>query len=83
MNLYAGKLLLADLTIGAVGTEPPHWEWIRQYWRSWGLVLHYYRDLVESGVDPLSAGNVVVSTMNQLRSWRLKWLVTCRGDGFA
>ena len=60
MNLYAGKLLVVDLTKKEVSTEPLRQEWIRQYWGSWGLALRYYWDLVEPTVDPLSAENAIV-----------------------
>jgi len=60
MNLYAGKILVVDLTSRTVSTEPLRQEWLRQYWGSWGLALRYYWDLVEPGVDPLSADNAVV-----------------------
>jgi len=60
MNLYAGKLLVVDLTKKEISTEPLRQEWIRQYWGSWGLALRYYWDLVEPTVDPLSAENAIV-----------------------
>lgn len=60
MNLYAGKLLVVDLTKKEISTEPLRQEWTRQYWGSWGLALRYYWDLVEPEVDPLSADNAIV-----------------------
>lgn len=60
MNLYAGKLLVVDLTTKEISTEPLRQEWIRQYWGSWGLALRYYWDAVQPEVDPLSADNAVV-----------------------
>lgn len=60
MNLYAGKLLVVDLSERKVTTEPIRKEWIRQYWGSWGLALRYYWDAVPANVDPLSADNAIV-----------------------
>lgn len=60
MNLYAGQLLVVDLSKKEISTEPLRQEWIRQYWGSWGLALRYYWDLVEPEVDPLSADNAIV-----------------------
>lgn len=60
MNLYAGKLLVVDLTTGKISTEPLRQEWIRQYWGSWGMALRYYWDLVTPEVDPLSSENAIV-----------------------
>jgi len=60
MNLYAGKLLVVDLTTREITTEPLRQEWIRQYWGSWGIALRYYWDLVKPEVDPLSSENAIV-----------------------
>ena len=60
MNLYAGKILVVDLTTKTISTEPLRQEWIRQYWGSWGMALRYYWDQVTPDVDPLSADNAIV-----------------------
>lgn len=60
MNLYAGKLLIVDLSKKEIKTEPLRQEWIRQYWGSWGLALRYYWDAVKPEVEPLSADNTIV-----------------------
>ncbi|MDD2850650.1 MAG: aldehyde ferredoxin oxidoreductase family protein [Desulfuromonadaceae bacterium] len=60
MRLYAGKMLIVDLTANTVSTEPLRQEWIREYWGAWGLALRYYCDAVEPEIDPLSPENVVV-----------------------
>lgn len=60
MNLYAGKMLIVDLTTRTVSTEPLRRDWIRDYWGSWGLALRYYCNSVKPEVDPLSPENVVV-----------------------
>lgn len=60
MNLYAGKVLVVDLTQRKVTTEPLKQEWLRQYWGSWGLALRYYTDMVEPEVDPLAPENPVI-----------------------
>lgn len=60
MNLYAGKMLIVDLTTGKVSTEPLRLDWAKEYWGSWGLALRYYCDAVNPEVDPLSPENVVV-----------------------
>jgi aldehyde:ferredoxin oxidoreductase len=60
MNLYAGKLLIVDLTTKKIRTEPLRQDWLRQYWGSWGLALRYYWDAVAPEVEPLSADNAVV-----------------------
>ncbi|MBW2186525.1 MAG: aldehyde ferredoxin oxidoreductase family protein [Deltaproteobacteria bacterium] len=60
MNLYAGKMLIVDLSNQTVSTEPLKKEWIRQYWGSWGLALRYYTDMVDAMIDPLAAENPIV-----------------------
>lgn len=60
MHLYVGKMLIVDLTINKVSTEPLRLDWIREYWGSWGLALRYYCDAVKPEVDPLSPENAVV-----------------------
>ena len=60
MNLYAGQVLVVDLTKKKISTEPLHQEWVKEYWGSWGLALRYYWDLVKPEVDPLSAENAIV-----------------------
>lgn len=60
MNLYAGKILVVDLTTKSITTEPLRREWIRQYWGGWGMALRYYLDLVKPEVEPLSAENAIV-----------------------
>jgi len=60
MNLYAGKILVVDLSTKEISTEPLRQEWVKEYWGAWGLALRYYWDLVEPEVDPLSADNAVV-----------------------
>lgn len=60
MHLYAGKILVVDLTTGKISTEPLRREWIKQYWGSWGMALRYYWDMVDPAVEPLSADNAIV-----------------------
>jgi aldehyde:ferredoxin oxidoreductase len=60
MNLYAGKLLVVDLTRKQISTEALRRDWIRHYWGSWGLALRYYWDAVTPQVEPLSADNAIV-----------------------
>lgn len=60
MNLYAGKLLVVDLSRKAVSTEPLKQEWVREYWGGWGLALRYYWDAVTPDIDPLSPDNAIV-----------------------
>lgn len=60
MNLYAGKLLVVDLSAQTVKTEPLRRDWIRDYWGAWGLASRYYYDAVSPDVEPLSPENVIV-----------------------
>ncbi len=60
MNLYAGKILVVDLTGKKVSTEPLREEWLKTYWGCWGLALRYYWDLFSPEIDPLSPENAVV-----------------------
>ena len=60
MNLYAGKMLIADLTARTVTTEPLRQEWAKDYWGGWGLALRYYCEEVSPDVDPMSADNAIV-----------------------
>ncbi|MCF8068602.1 MAG: aldehyde ferredoxin oxidoreductase family protein [Desulfobacterales bacterium] len=60
MNLYAGKVLVADLTNKTVSTEPLKDEWLKDYVGCWGLGLRYFYDLVKADVDPLSPENVII-----------------------
>jgi len=60
MNLYAGKMLIVDLTTNTVSKEPLRLDWAREYWGSWGLALRYYCDAVKPEVDPFSPENAVV-----------------------
>ena len=60
MNLYAGKLLIVNLTEKEISTEPLRKEWLRKYWGCWGLALRYYWDLASPEVDPLSPENPIV-----------------------
>ncbi|MBW1963470.1 MAG: aldehyde ferredoxin oxidoreductase family protein [Deltaproteobacteria bacterium] len=60
MNLYAGKVLMVDLTEKKISTEPLREEWLKDYWGCWGLALRYYWDLVSTDVDPLSPKNAII-----------------------
>jgi aldehyde:ferredoxin oxidoreductase len=60
MHLYAGKMLIVDLTTQKISTEPLRQEWLRDYWGSWGLALRYYCEEVSAQVDPLSPENAIV-----------------------
>ena len=60
MNLYAGKLLVVDLSTGQISKEPLRKDWIKAYWGCWGLAVRYYWDLVVPQVDPLSPENPVI-----------------------
>ncbi len=60
MNLYAGKMLVADLTTKTVSTEPLNEEWLKAYVGCWGLGLRYFYDLVKPDVDPMSPENVII-----------------------
>lgn len=60
MNLYAGKILVVDLSERTISTQPLRQDWLRQYWGSWGLALRYYWDAVSPAVEPLAAENAIV-----------------------
>jgi len=60
MNLYAGKMLIVNLTEQEISIEPLRREWLRDYRGCWGLALRYYREHVTPGVEPLSPENVIV-----------------------
>jgi len=60
MNLYAGKILIIDLSKKSVSIQPLRKEWLKKYWGSWGLALRYYYDSVTADVDPLSQENTMV-----------------------
>ncbi len=60
MNLYAGKILMVDLTERRISTETLRREWLKDYRGCWGLAMRYYWDLVDPGVDPLSEENALV-----------------------
>ncbi len=60
MNLYAGKLLVVDLSTRQISEEPLREDWLKEYWGCWGLAVRYYWDLVDPKVDPLSPDNPVV-----------------------
>lgn len=36
MNLYAGKILIVNLTDKSISTEPLRKEWLKEYWGCWG-----------------------------------------------
>jgi aldehyde:ferredoxin oxidoreductase len=60
MNLYAGQMLVADLTQGTVSAEPLKQEWLKEYWGAWGLAVRYYWSLASPNVDPQSPENPIV-----------------------
>jgi aldehyde:ferredoxin oxidoreductase len=60
MNLYAGKVLVVDLTQKAIAAESLKEEWLKDYWGAWGLAVRYYWDLTSPDVDPLSPANPIV-----------------------
>ena len=60
MNLYAGKMLIVNLTEQEVSIEPLRQEWVRDYRGCWGLALRYYWEHVTPSVEPLSLENVIV-----------------------
>ena len=60
MNLYAGKLLVVDLSTRQISEEPLREDWLKEYWGCWGLAVRYYWDLVDPQVDPLSPENPVI-----------------------
>ncbi len=60
MNLFAGKVLIVDLTTGQLSKEPLRMDWAREYWGSYGLATRYYWDAVSPDVDPFSAENALV-----------------------
>lgn len=60
MNLYAGKILIVDLTERKISTEPLRDEWLKEYWGCWGLALRYFWELVTPDIDPLSPENALV-----------------------
>ena len=60
MGLYAGKMLIVDLTAQKITTEPLRQDWAKEYWGSWGLALRYYYDAVSPDIDPLSPENVII-----------------------
>jgi aldehyde:ferredoxin oxidoreductase len=60
MNLYAGKIIVVDLSEKEISVELLRQEWLRDYWGCWGLALRYFWDLVSPEVDPLSSENALV-----------------------
>jgi len=60
MYLYAGNILVVDLTKQEITAEPLREEWLNDYWGCWGLALRYYWDLVSPEIDPLSPENAIV-----------------------
>jgi aldehyde:ferredoxin oxidoreductase len=36
MNLYAGKILVVDLTEKKISVEPLREDWAQKYWGGWG-----------------------------------------------
>ena len=60
MNLYAGQMLVVDLTSRTLSKEPLRTDWLQDYWGSWGLAVRYYWDAVTPTVEPLSEDNAVV-----------------------
>lgn len=60
MNLYAGKVLMIDLSSGKISVEPLRTEWVREYWGCWGLGLRYYCDMVQPDIEPLAPENPIV-----------------------
>ena len=60
MNLYQGKILVADLSSGQVSVEDLRTDWLRDYWGCWGLATRYYWDEVTPDVEPLSPENAIV-----------------------
>ena len=62
MNLYQGKILVADLSSGQVSVEDLRTDWLRDYWGCWGLATRYYWDEVTPDVEPLSPENARPTT---------------------
>lgn len=60
MNLYAGKILVVDLSEKTIAVEPLRQDWAKKYWGCWGLALRYYWDLVAPEVEPLAPQNALV-----------------------
>jgi len=60
MNLYAGKILIVDLSTGEIKKETIREDWIKEYWGCWGLALRYYYSEVSPTVDPMSPENALV-----------------------
>ncbi len=60
MNLYAGKILVVNLSTKHISTETLQKKWVRNYRGCWGLATRYYWELADPQVDPLSEENVVV-----------------------
>lgn len=60
MNLYAGKILIVDLTEKTISTEPLREDWLKDYRGCWGLALRYYWELVSPDIEPLAPENALV-----------------------
>lgn len=60
MNLYAGKILIADLTRGEIRAEDLHMDWARLYIGGKGLGFRYLIREANPAVDPLSPENVLI-----------------------
>ena len=60
MNLYAGQILVVDLSEQKVSVTALSKDWLKDYWGCWGLAMRYYWELADPQVDPLSAQNVMV-----------------------
>ncbi|OGP51819.1 MAG: hypothetical protein A2Y79_01250 [Deltaproteobacteria bacterium RBG_13_43_22] len=60
MNGYQGKLLIADLTTGALTDEPLNEKYARDFLGGTGLAARYLFDLVDEKTDPLGPDNPLI-----------------------
>ena len=57
---YNGKILHVDLTNGTWEVEEPEEKWYRTYMGGSAFASYYLLKMVQPGIDPLSANNVLV-----------------------
>jgi aldehyde:ferredoxin oxidoreductase len=54
------KILRVDLTTGELSVDEPGETFFRTYFGGWGLIAHYLLKELPSGIDPLSADNLLI-----------------------
>ena len=60
MNAYTGKLLIVNLTTGAITTEPLDENFAAQYIGGAGIAARYLYDLIDARTGPLGADNQLI-----------------------